>query len=80
MTMAMAVLLKNPLRIVCIYAIRFILDVDEYRSGLTPPYGIEGKIRSLIILFYFTLFSLFVRIFTDHHWKDINNNWHYTST
>lgn len=51
---AMTILLKNPLRIMCIYSIRFILDADEYRSGLTPPFGVEGN------LYFLFLFSDFV--------------------
>lgn len=44
-TMAIAIYLQNPLQIICAYAIRFIMDTPEYRTGLTPPIKLEGYMR-----------------------------------
>lgn len=43
LTMAIAIYLQNPLQIICVYAIRFIIDLSAYRTALTPPIGVEGK-------------------------------------
>lgn len=42
LTMAIAIYIENPLQIICVYAIRFVMDTPEYRAALTPPFGVEG--------------------------------------
>lgn len=42
LTMAIAIYIQNPLQIICVYAIRFVMDTPDYRAAMTPPFGVEG--------------------------------------
>lgn len=42
LTIAIAIYIQNPLQIICIFAIRFVMDTSDYRKSLAPPFGVEG--------------------------------------